>query len=268
MAPVARNKNLKLQELLFAGFDFPPPSVAPQPATGLITCVSNANMADTDYITIGDGIGAAVLYEYDKAADGVTGGRTSWAAGASTASNVATTLAAAINATQKTLSATANGADGAGTVRVTHRWPGAGGNVTITENVANAGFLVAGMTGGRDASATLADTTVKQLPLIAAAELIDAQIVCPAAMATSDSDYVVVKLMNGSTVMASWSTKLTGGNGALTSSFQTMTPATALDDRRGALGDTLSLFVDVTGSPTVPALRVATHLRYRSAPKA
>ncbi len=114
-------------------------------ATGLITCVTNANMADSDYITIGDGIGRAVLYEYDKSADGVTSGRVTWAAGSSSAADVAATLKTAINANQPSLVVTDN-TDG--TLTITHGWFGSQGNVTITENVANAGFLVAGLSGG------------------------------------------------------------------------------------------------------------------------
>lgn len=113
-------------------------------ATGTITCVTNANMADTDYITIGDGVNPVVLYEYDKAADGVTAGRVNWAAGASTAADVATTLKTAIEANQPSLTVTR--ADGV--LTLTSKIPGTAPNVTITENVANAGFLVTGLSGG------------------------------------------------------------------------------------------------------------------------
>lgn len=114
-------------------------------ATGTITAVANASMADTDYITIGDGFNPPVVYEYDKAADGVTAGRVNWAAGASTANDVATTLVTAINANQPLLTCSA---PSAGVFTITHKILGTVGNVTITENVANAGFLVTGLSGG------------------------------------------------------------------------------------------------------------------------
>ena len=103
--------------------------------TGLITCVANALMVDGDYMTINDGT-TSKLYEYDKAADGVTGGRVAWAAG-TTAISVAANLAAAINANRpnSTVVATAVG-DGTITLASTS------GNLTLTENVGDAGFLV------------------------------------------------------------------------------------------------------------------------------
>ncbi len=116
-------------------------------ATGTITCVANGSMADTDYITIGDGLVAPKLYEYDKASDGVTAGRVQWAVagGGGGASDVAATLKTAIDANQPSISVTNNGD---GTLSLSHKIGGTVGNVTITENVANAGFLVSGMSGG------------------------------------------------------------------------------------------------------------------------
>ena len=120
-------------------------------AKGTITCVAKASMADGDYITIGDGINVPVLYEFDTVPDGVTGGRTVVDISADTADqDVAARLVTAINATQLTLSAAAGTTVGTDDhiITVTHKWPGAGGNVTMTENVANAGFLVTGFVGG------------------------------------------------------------------------------------------------------------------------
>jgi hypothetical protein len=114
-------------------------------ASGTITCVANASMADTDFITVGDGIQAAKVYEYDKAADGVTGGRIAWAAGAGSAETVAQTLITAMAANQPSLTVTSNGS---GVLTVTSKILGTAPNVTITENVANAGFLVTGLSGG------------------------------------------------------------------------------------------------------------------------
>lgn len=117
-------------------------------ATGTITCVTNALMADGDYVTISDGF-TSVLYEYDKSANGVTGGRVNWAVagGAGAAEDVAQTLKTAIEANQPLLTVTTNGA---GVITLTQKLVGTVGNVTITENVANAGFTVTGMASGVD----------------------------------------------------------------------------------------------------------------------
>ena len=102
--------------------------------TGTITCVANANMLDADFMTINDGINAAVVYEYDKAANGVTGGRIAWAAG-TTAASVAANLRTAILANQPYITVVDN-LDGTLTLSSTSR------NITLTENVTDAGFLV------------------------------------------------------------------------------------------------------------------------------
>lgn len=66
--------------------------------SGTYTGDTNANMADGDTVTISDGA-ASVIYEYDKSANGVTGGHIAWAAG-TTAASVAANLATAIRANQ------------------------------------------------------------------------------------------------------------------------------------------------------------------------
>lgn len=122
-------------------------SISRAASSGTITCVAKASLADGDYLTIGDGIVAPKLYEFDVAGDGVTAGRVAVNVLVdTTATQVATTLANAINQNHPTLNAVQNGD---GTITVTHKWPGAAGNVTMTENVTNAGFLVSGLTGGQ-----------------------------------------------------------------------------------------------------------------------
>jgi phage tail sheath gpL-like len=104
--------------------------------TGTITCVAKASLADTDYMTINDGINAAVLYEFDTVGDGGTGGRVIVnVSAATTAADVAVLLKAAIEANQTYLTVTHNGS-GVLTLTATSR------NITLTENVTNAGFLV------------------------------------------------------------------------------------------------------------------------------
>ncbi len=117
-------------------------------ATGTITCATKANLADSDYITIGNGVGVPVKYEFDTAGDGVTSGRTAVSvAAATTAASVAVILAAAITAAQPCFTVLDN-LDG--TITLTNKLIGTIGNVTMTENVAHASFTVSGMTGGRN----------------------------------------------------------------------------------------------------------------------
>lgn len=124
----------------------------PAAATGLITCATKANLADTDYITIPDGINPATVYEFDTAGDGVTGGRVQVNVSSdTTAAQVAARLRTAILANQPALSVTDN-ADG--TLTLAHRVPGTIGNNTITENVAHASFTVSGLSGGSAGAVT------------------------------------------------------------------------------------------------------------------
>jgi hypothetical protein len=122
-------------------------------ATGTITCETNANMTDGDYVTISDGF-TAVLYEYDKSANGVTAGRVNWAAGSGTAESVALTLKTAIEANQPLFTVTTNGA---GVVTLTQKMVGTVGNVTITENATHAGVLVSGMASGVNPTGALVE---------------------------------------------------------------------------------------------------------------
>src|SRR5690349_865780 len=77
--------------------------------SGTITCIAKASMADTDFITINDGT-TSVLYEFDTAGNGVTGGRVQVnISGATSAADVAVILKAAIDANQTYITTTHNG---------------------------------------------------------------------------------------------------------------------------------------------------------------
>jgi hypothetical protein len=103
--------------------------------SGTITCVAKASMADTDIMTINDGT-TTVTYEFDTAGNGVTGGRVQVnISGATTAASVAVILKAAIEANQTYITVTHDGL-GVLTLASTTK------NITLTETVANAGFLV------------------------------------------------------------------------------------------------------------------------------
>ena len=116
-------------------------------ATGTITCVAVADLVDGQTVTI-----AGTVYEFDVAGDGVGGGNeTVDVSTLTTDLEVADALATAINGVGDV-----DAVDNLdGTISLTHLTTGAAGNVAITETVVNAGFVVAGMSGGADGTATV-----------------------------------------------------------------------------------------------------------------
>lgn len=101
-----------------------------------ITCATQANMADTDYITITHK-GTAVTYEFDKAGDGVTAGRVQVNISTdTTAATVAARLKTAIEANQTGLRVV-DPADGTLTIDAVDTR-----DLTIIENVAHASFTI------------------------------------------------------------------------------------------------------------------------------
>ncbi len=119
-------------------------------ATGTITCVAKANLVDGEIVTISDGTNTPTIFEFDVTGDGVTAGRTAVnVSTATTAADVAAILNTAINGITTGLTVTStDNLDG--TLSLENDAVGAAGNVTITETVVNAGFIVAGMSGGVD----------------------------------------------------------------------------------------------------------------------
>ncbi len=230
-------------------------------ATGLITCATNANMADTDFITIGDGMNPAVLYEYDKSANGVTAGRVNWAAGATSAADVAATLKTAIDANQPGITVTDN-LDG--TLTLTHKWPGLGGNVTITEAVTHASFTVAGMSGGLAEVATgLTSTTTYKFETVGGTVRFDKiEIFNPTGFAAHGSAYWTLALKAGTKTLGTWST-LSSAEGTITADVAALMTLAATDTNRiGAAGDVMSLVITKTGSPAAfPPGRITAHAR-------
>lgn len=108
-------------------------------SSGLVTCVTKALLADSDYLTVNDG-GGAQLYELDKAGDGCTPGRNCVSlTTAVTSVDVCAAIGSAIHVDQPSLtSLTTTNDSGTGLAEVF----GGTGTMTMTENVANAGFTV------------------------------------------------------------------------------------------------------------------------------
>lgn len=110
-----------------------------QGTSKLVTCVAKASMADTDYMTI-TAKGTAVVFGFDTAGDGVAAGQSLVDISAdTTAATVATRLAAAINANATLLALGVIATAIAATVMVDLPESTA---LTVTENVANAGFTI------------------------------------------------------------------------------------------------------------------------------
>lgn len=108
----------------------------------LITCPTFANLADADYIEIGDGVNVGVRYEFDSANDDVAAGSIDVGAHtATTAADVAALLVTAIEATQPGLTVVDN-LDG--TITVTTR---AGGQLWGVESISHASGTIARTAG-------------------------------------------------------------------------------------------------------------------------
>jgi hypothetical protein len=229
------------------------------PASGTITCAADAAAADGDIVTIGDGMNPAVVYEYDKSGNGVTAGRVAWAVGTTAASN-ATALAALIAANQPGISVSDNLA---GVLTLTHKWPGVGGNVTITRS-GNVTSAVTGMSGG-SSGALAATATQKGTKLPRVFRVDSVQMNIPAGFAQDASNYWTIALKNGSTTVASWSTQ-TSGNGTVTAATPVTLTNSATDaDLVFAAADIPSLVATKTGSPSsLPLVRLDVHGKFVS----
>ena len=118
-------------------------------ATGSIVTVDGSLLVDTETFTLDDGVNPAVVFEFDDNATVTPGNVAVTFTGADPLATVRGAIVTAIN-TAPSLDITA-APGGAGEVLLTNDTPGSAGNVTITETVLNAGFVVSGMSGGVDA---------------------------------------------------------------------------------------------------------------------
>lgn len=126
-------------------------------ASGQIQCVAKASLADGDLFTIPDGYVSAVFYFDVTGAYVPPGGygplkiRLDVSA-ATTDQDVAVIVRTAINAMPASFKIGSAAVPIAGLILLQHDEVGTIGNVTITEVVVNAGFTVAGMSGGTNNS--------------------------------------------------------------------------------------------------------------------
>jgi hypothetical protein len=220
-------------------------------ATCTITVDTNANMADGDTITIDDGY-KKIKYEYDKSANGVAAGNVSWAAGAGTAAQSATTLATAINATQSCLTVTDNGD---GTLTLTHKQPDAGNPAGNTKSSSST-LAITAWAGGSGQQGITATQTVKRWKTSSSRTFVMDRVFLnmPAGFVANASSYWTIAVKDGSNVIASWSTQTTngspGGQGTLTADTPVdLVLNTDTSKLVVAAGDILTVVVTKTGTP-------------------
>lgn len=120
-------------------------------ATGSITAVATASIIVGETFTVGDGTNPATIFEFTAGGAPAPGNVAVDLTALVSAAQVATAIQTAINGVGGTLLVTAAAPVGA-VVGLTADVAGTTANVAITDTVANAGFLVSGMSGGLIAS--------------------------------------------------------------------------------------------------------------------
>lgn len=190
----------------------------PVVSTCTLTADTNANMADSDTVTLNSGI-SKKTYEYDKSANGVTAGNVSVTAG-TTAATVAANFRTAILATQPELAVVDNGN---GTLTISQRWPGVAGNNTNSKSSASA-LAITNFAAGADGvagavpSSGISATTTKQVWKAEnrAFRVDRAYYVNPTGFAADAANYWQIQVLTDTAVVgAQWST-LSTAEGALT----------------------------------------------------
>ncbi len=116
-------------------------------ATGSITTVAGASLVDGETLTLDDGVNTPTVFEFDSNAAVSPGNIAVTFVGGDTATQVRDAIIAAVNGVGAGLAITAS-IGGASEVILTNDATGTVGNAAITDTVANAGFVVVGMTGG------------------------------------------------------------------------------------------------------------------------
>jgi cysteine-rich repeat protein len=126
----------------------------PAAATGNITTIPVAMLADGETFTLDDGISAATVFELDDDSSVAGGNVDVDISSAANANDVRDAIIAAVNGVAGGLRITAS-SGGAAAVDLVNDVVGEAGNQTIVETVADSGFTVTGMSGGaaRDCAA-------------------------------------------------------------------------------------------------------------------
>lgn len=129
---------------------FTPVTLPALVATGSITVVAGSALVDTETFVLDDGTNPPTTFEFDSGG-GVTPGNEAVAFTAlDTVTQIRDAVISAINGVVAGLEITAS-PGGANLVSLVNDSVGAAGNVAITDTVTDSGFIVSGMSGGRDA---------------------------------------------------------------------------------------------------------------------
>jgi hypothetical protein len=129
-------------------------------AVGSITTVGPSSLGDGETFTLNDGVNVEV-FEIDKGDGGTAGRVVVDITSAGGPNGVATLINASINGESTAGRLTITSTRSSNVLTLANSQPGSAGNQPITETVANTGFLVSGMAGGRafDCSAGTGCTT-------------------------------------------------------------------------------------------------------------
>lgn len=115
-----------------------------------------------------------------------------------------------------------------------------------------------------DHVAVTADTTVKLFTVPAGKRfrLTRAEYINPTGLAQDATNYFTIKVLKGATVMASWST-LTGAQGTIAAdTFVDLVNSSTDADLIAAAAAVIALFLDETGTASLPAGRIVLHGYY------
>lgn len=115
-----------------------------------------------------------------------------------------------------------------------------------------------------DHVAVTADTTVKLFTVPAGKRfrLLRAEYINPTGLAQDATNYFTVKVLAGATVMASWST-LTGAQGTIAAdTFVDLVNSATDSELIAAAAAVIALFLDETGTASLPAGRIVLHGYY------
>jgi hypothetical protein len=133
-----------------------------QAATGLITTVAGALLVDGETFTLDDGVNPPTVFEFDDNSNVTVGNIAVPFTALDTATQVRDAIIASVNGVGAGLEMTAS-IFAANQVRLTNDSTGDQGNTDIAETVADAGFVVVGMSGG-DGKISILLTAGNRLP--------------------------------------------------------------------------------------------------------
>ena len=228
-------------------------------ATGTITTIAVASLADNETFTLDDGVSPALVFEFNKSGTAVIvpGNVEVDISGDTTADNVRDTIITAINAV-KSLNTIQASSGGAATVDLENVVPGTASNTTQSDTVVNVGFIITNMTGGLQADgngvlAAVTGATNWRDGTLADEDWCVLQSVRRTALDYTQQGWAYLKPLTGATTMV-WTINgiaLTGVVGARTSGS---------DDYDKSLGSNALIAADMAAAINDPANSFKAHV--------